>query len=103
MVSYFINYFTNHWYFHQRLFRKDLTCVHSVHKDRVAESKRLKNDLQTSKTATVNDLTKGIINYKYSGLDFEKAEDGRLRYVIAIIFVNSAITVSVNLTNCHFY
>jgi hypothetical protein len=52
---------------------------HSFQKDRVSEAQKLKENIESSKQATVNDLTRGIINYKYVGLDFEKAEDGRLR------------------------
>jgi hypothetical protein len=36
---------------------------------------------ELSKNTTVDDLTRGIINYKYLGLDFEKAENQKLRYV----------------------
>ena len=36
---------------------------------------------EESKKITIEDLTKGMINYKYLCLDFEKAEEGRLRYV----------------------
>jgi hypothetical protein len=34
-----------------------------------------------SKDTTVNDLTRGMINYKYLGLEFQKADLDRLRYV----------------------
>lgn len=36
---------------------------------------------EESKQMTIEDLTKGMINYKYLCLDFEKAEEERLRYV----------------------
>lgn len=57
-----------------------LVYEHSVRKERASESKRIKDSFRSSKTATINDLTKGIINYKYTGLDFEKADDDRLRF-----------------------
>ena len=52
-----------------------LTCQ----QDRALETNSLKYNVESSKQATVTDLTRGIINYKYFGLDFEKADDGRLR------------------------
>ena len=52
-----------------------LTCQ----QDRALEANSLKYNVESSKQATVTDLTRGIINYKYFGLDFEKADDGRLR------------------------
>ena len=36
----------------------------------------------TSKDTTVKDLTRGLVNYKYLGLDFQKAEQDRLKCVI---------------------
>jgi hypothetical protein len=41
--------------------------------------------VEESKKTTVEDLTRGIVNYKYLGLDFEKAEGNRLRYVSMVI------------------
>lgn len=40
-----------------------------------------KSIAEESKKMTIEDLTKGMINYKYLCLDFEKAEVGSLRYV----------------------
>lgn len=59
-----------------------LESEHSYHSNRAAEAQKLKEKVQSLKETTVNDLTKGILNYKYVGLDFEKAEGDRLRYVI---------------------
>ena len=39
-----------------------------------------------SKDMTVDDLTRGMLNYKYLGLDFQRADHGRLKYVIAMVF-----------------
>jgi hypothetical protein len=35
----------------------------------------------TSKDTTVNDLTRGMVNYKYLGLDFQQADHDRLKCV----------------------
>ena len=32
-----------------------------------------------SKDTTENDLTRGILNYKYLGIEFQKAEHGRVK------------------------
>ena len=52
-------------------------------KARVQQTKQLKESTEAAKQTTVDDLTRGIVNYKYLGLDFEKAENDRLRYVLA--------------------
>lgn len=39
-----------------------------------------------SKDTTVHDLTRGMVNYKYLGLDFQKADHDRLKYVQKILF-----------------
>ena len=48
--------------------------------ERAAEVRSRKLAAELSKNTTVDDLTRGIINYKYLGLDFEKAENQKLRY-----------------------
>ena len=47
---------------------------------RAAEVRAKKHLAEESKNTTVDDLTRGIVNYKYLGLDFEKAENQKLRY-----------------------
>ena len=44
--------------------------------DKVVEQK---TQVEEAKRTTVDDLTRGIVNYKFLGLDFEKAHDDRLR------------------------
>jgi hypothetical protein len=46
----------------------------------------MKKKREEVKNITVEDLTRGIVNYKYLGLDFEKAEGNRLRYVPVVYF-----------------
>jgi hypothetical protein len=55
------------------------------HQSRAAEAREIKAKVEESKKTTVEDLTRGIVNYKYLGLDFEKAEGNRLRYVSMVI------------------
>ena len=45
-----------------------------------AEARKEQADaIEEAKKTTVDDLTRGIVNYKFLGLDFEKAHDDRLR------------------------
>ena len=41
---------------------------------RAQDARALKERVGEAKQTTVDDLTRGIINYKYLGLDFEKSE-----------------------------
>jgi hypothetical protein len=56
-----------------------LRAEHTREQARAKEAVQLKQKIEASKATTVNDLTRGIVNYKYLGLDFEKAEQERLR------------------------
>jgi hypothetical protein len=49
------------------------------HRDRADETSDLKKKIEEAKQTTVDDLTRGVLNYKFLGLDFEKAEDDRLK------------------------
>jgi len=49
------------------------------HHHRADEANELKKKVEEAKQTTVDDLTRGIVNYKFLGLDFEKAEDDRLK------------------------
>ena len=59
--------------------RKGLEKEEVTEQTRAAEVRAKKQFAEESKNTTVEDLTKGIINYKYLGLDFEKAENQKLR------------------------
>lgn len=41
---------------------------------RAREARSLKERVQEAKQTTVDDLTRGIVNYKYLGLDFQKTD-----------------------------
>jgi hypothetical protein len=51
------------------------------YKSRAIAKQQQATSMQTSKDITVQDLTRGMVNYKYLGLDFQKAENDRLKYV----------------------
>mmetsp|Transcript_11394 Transcript_11394/g.15954 ORF Transcript_11394/g.15954 Transcript_11394/m.15954 type:complete len:250 (+) Transcript_11394:97-846(+) len=49
-------------------------------KSRADQARDTKHKVEETKRTTVDDLTRGIVNYKYLGLDFVKAEGNRLRF-----------------------
>lgn len=56
-----------------------LQVEEAKHRDRADETSDLKKKIEEAKQTTVDDLTRGVVNYKFLGLDFEKAEDDRLK------------------------
>ena len=38
------------------------------------EARLLKERVREAKKTTIDDLTRGLVNYKYTGLDFEKTQ-----------------------------
>jgi hypothetical protein len=46
---------------------------------RADEATEMKKKVEEAKQTTVDDLTRGIVNYKFLGLDFQKAQDNRLK------------------------
>jgi hypothetical protein len=63
----------------------EIQLEQSKHEARAKEARELKERVKESKQTTVDDLTRGIVNYKYLGLDFEKADgENELRSVLSI-------------------
>ena len=46
-----------------------------------------KEEIEMARGITVEDLTKGLLNYRFTGLNFAKGEKGTLKCVILIILV----------------
>ena len=46
------------------------------------EVRAKKEEIEMARGITVEDLTKGLLNYKFTGLTFEQGEKGALRYVL---------------------
>lgn len=57
----------------------ELSEEESMQKNRALEASDLKKKFDEAKKTTLDDLTRGVINYKYLGLDFQKAEGNKLR------------------------
>ena len=58
----------------------EITLEQSKQRLRAQDARSLKERVQEAKQTTVDDLTRGIVNYKYLGLDFEKTDgDNELR------------------------
>ena len=56
------------------LITAEIQIEESKQSTRAEEARELKNRVKESKQTTIDDLTRGIINYKHLGLDFQKAE-----------------------------
>ena len=54
------------------------------------EVRAKKEEIEMARGITVEDLTKGLLNYKFTGLTFEQGEKGALRYVYEchILFIS---------------
>lgn len=60
----------------------EITVEEKEHRQRAQEARALKAKVEEAKRTTVDDLTKGVVNYKFTGLDFEKTSvDNELRCV----------------------
>ncbi|GAX17091.1 kinetochore protein Spc25, fungi type [Fistulifera solaris] len=59
---------------------EELRKEYNEFKERAVEVRRQKQETEMSKETTIDDLTRGIINYKYLGLDFERVPDDKLRF-----------------------
>ena len=52
------------------------------------EVRAKKEEIEMARGITMEDLTKGLLNYKYTGLTFEKgAKAGDLRYVCFVLLL----------------
>jgi len=54
----------------------DISAEEAKQASRANEAKLLKDRVDEAKKTTVDDLTRGIVNYKYLGLDFNKTGGG---------------------------
>jgi Chromosome segregation protein Spc25 len=63
--------------------RADVVAERDHVKELALAAQRNAQSVTAAKDMTVQDLTRGILNYKYLGLDFQKAEPDRLRCVIS--------------------
>jgi hypothetical protein len=52
----------------------DIEVEEAKQRARAEEASVLMERVQEAKRTTVDDLTRGIVNYKYLGLDFEKTD-----------------------------
>lgn len=66
----------------------DVEVKHSEIKQRAFEVRRHKQETEVATTTTMDDLTQGIVNYKYLALDFEQAGQDQLRFCFTQIDPN---------------
>lgn len=50
----------------------EITIEEKEQRERALQARALKTKVEEAKKTTVDDLTKGVVNYKFTGLDFEK-------------------------------
>lgn len=67
------------FFFFQCTVHIELKLVEKKERARADEASDMKRQVEEAKQTTVDDLTRGIVNYKFLGLDFEKAHDNRLK------------------------
>ena len=52
---------------------------------RAHDARLLKLQAEEAKKTTIDDLTRGVVNYKALGLDFQRTKrEGELRYVFSL-------------------
>ena len=61
------------------LYHLALAKEEEIQRRRAMEERNLKARIEESKKTSIDDLTRGMINYTYLGLTFEKAENESLR------------------------
>mmetsp|Transcript_113085 Transcript_113085/g.316008 ORF Transcript_113085/g.316008 Transcript_113085/m.316008 type:complete len:257 (+) Transcript_113085:84-854(+) len=60
---------------------KEITMEEAKQRERAQSAKALKAKVEESKRTTVDDLTRGVVNYKFTGLDFAKTDvENELRF-----------------------
>jgi glucan-binding YG repeat protein len=59
---------------------QELNGEREAEKAKVQGTRELKQRVQASKQTTLEDLTKGIVNYQYLGIDFQKAQDNHMKF-----------------------
>jgi len=58
----------------------DITMEEAKQRERAHTARELKHQVEGAKKTTIDDLTRGLMNYKHTGLDFERTQiDDQLR------------------------
>lgn len=50
-----------------------------------------KEEIELARDTTVEDLTKGLLNYRFTGLTFKRSEQGALRYVDVLSYMHAYV------------
>eukprot|EP00536_Pseudo-nitzschia_multiseries_P003346 jgi/Psemu1/301924/fgenesh1_kg.51_\ len=68
---------------------KDVSLEESKQRIRASDAAALKRQVEESKNTTIDDLTRGVINYKKMGVDFQRTgKDGELQFKFDHVDVN---------------
>lgn len=61
---------------------QEISIEEKEQRERALQARALKAKVEEAKKTTVDDLTKGVVNYKFTGLDFEKTNvENELRFI----------------------
>jgi hypothetical protein len=62
----------------------DIALEEKKQRMRANDARLLKEQAEEAKKTTIDDLTRGVVNYKALGLDFQRTKrEGELRYVFS--------------------
>jgi len=74
---------------HTPIHKTEVKAEEKAIRQKANEVRAKKEEIEMARGITMEDLTKGLLNYKYTGLTFEKGDKaGDLRYVFLFIIFN---------------
>ena len=72
---------TLHIILHKQTHTKEAISQEAIVRKKADNVRAKKEEIELARDTTVEDLTKGLLNYRFTGLTFKRSEQGALRYV----------------------
>ena len=72
-------------------FTAEVLAEEADYRKKAQEIRDKKREIEENKNTTLEDLTRGLLNYRYTGLNFEKGQNGGLMCVT--YFTNSIFSL----------
>ena len=66
---------------HKQTHNKEAISQEAIVRKKADNVRAKKEEIELARDTTVEDLTKGLLNYRFTGLTFKRSEQGALRYV----------------------
>jgi hypothetical protein len=66
---------------HKQTHTKEAISQEAIVRKKADNVRAKKEEIELARDTTVEDLTKGLLNYRFTGLTFKRSEQGALRYV----------------------